>query len=247
MENNLLISIITVSFNSAGTIAETIESVLNQGYPFVEYTIVDGQSGDGTVAIARSYTDKFAEKGYRYEIISESDKGIYDAMNKGIARASGAIVGIINSDDYYMPGALEKVAAFYAETSFDIMYGDLRIFGNGKEYIKRAKHTKRFNTRFWNHPTTFVRREVYENNKYALDSIYDDLDFMLRARRAGYKIRILNETLANFRLGGVSNKRSLRKMLERVKIRNRIYKRNGCGFYRLNNFMIEAAKYILSK
>ncbi|GHV00320.1 hypothetical protein FACS1894211_07380 [Clostridia bacterium] len=245
--SDVLISIITVSFNSAATIAETIESVLNQTYPNMEYIIVDGQSGDDTVSIAQGYAAQFAEKGCRFEIVSEPDKGIYDAMNKGIGRASGEITGIINSDDYYMPDALEKVAAFYQRTDFDVMYGDLRIFGSGKEYIKKSKHTKRFNTRFWNHPTTFVKRTVYAVQQYAVDSIYDDLDFMLRVRRAGYKVCILNEVLANFRLGGVSNKKSLRKMLKRVKIRNRIYKRNGYKVYRLNNFIIEAAKYVLSK
>lgn len=136
------ISVITVSYNSEKTIAETIESVLNQTYDKYDYLIVDGKSTDKTVDIAENYRQLFADKGISYRVISEPDKGIYDAMNKGIAATDGEIVGIINSDDYYNPDTLEKVAAFYAETAFDVMYGDLRIFGEGKEYVKRASLDK---------------------------------------------------------------------------------------------------------
>jgi len=220
--------------------------VLNQTYPNIEYIIIDGQSKDATIETAESYVEKFADKKYSYRIISEPDKGIYDAMNKGIALANGTIIGIINSDDYYEPETAEKVVRFYRETDFDLMYGDLRIFGGKKDYIKKSKYTKKFNTACWNHPATFVTKKVYEENKYAVESIYDDLDFMLRARKAGYKICILNQILANFRLGGISNKKNLQKTIERVKIRNRIYKRNGCRGYRFSNFIREMAKYIFS-
>lgn len=96
-----LISIVTVSFNSEKTIRQTIESVLNQTYTNIEYNIVDGASTDRTVEIATQYKDDFEAKGIKYIITSEKDKGIYDAMNKGIARSHGEIVGLINSDDWY--------------------------------------------------------------------------------------------------------------------------------------------------
>lgn len=243
---NPKISVITVSYNSEETIAETIEHVLNQAYDNYEYLIMDGQSADNTIAVADSFKEKFAEKGIAYTIVSEKDDGIYDAMNKGIAISSGDIVGIINSDDYYNYDALKKVAKFYSETMFDIMYADLRIFGNGKEYTKKSKLGKKFTTRHWNHPTTFVTRKVYDEIKYANESIYDDLNFMLEARARGYKICVLNEVLANFRLGGVSNKKCLKKCIERVRLRNAIYKKNGCKGYRFDNFITEFAKYILS-
>ncbi len=97
----LLVSIITVSYNSEKSIRRTIESVLNQTYSKIEYHIVDGLSTDNTIEIAREYDEKFAEKGIKYIISSERDNGIYDAMNKGILRSAGKIVGIINSDDWY--------------------------------------------------------------------------------------------------------------------------------------------------
>lgn len=244
--NEPKISIITVSYNSVSTIAETIEHVLNQTYDNFDYTIIDGLSSDGTVKLAESYREKFAERNISYKIISEKDNGIYDAMNKGIAATDGDIVGIINSDDYYNYDALEKVATFYDKTNFDIMYADLRIFGGKKEYIKHSKLGKKFKTRQWNHPTTFVTRKVYNETRYACESIYDDLNFMLSAKRKGFRICVLNEVLANFRLGGVSNKKSWKQCKARIKLRNKIYKDNGCRGYRLDNFITEFVKYILS-
>lgn len=239
-------SIITVSYNSEKTIAQTIESVLNQTYPNFEYIIIDGASADKTVEIAQSYSDQFAALEVEYKIVSEKDNGIYDAMNKGIALASGDIVGIINSDDYYNTDTLYKVNAFYDDTNFDVMYGDLRIFGGKKEYIKRSSLDKKFTTRHWNHPTTFVKRSVYDKIKYACESMYDDLNFMLAVRKAGYKICVLNEVLANFRLGGVSNKKSWKECKARIKLRNKIYKNNGCKGYKLDNFITEVGKFLLS-
>lgn len=244
--SNPKISIITVSFNSAATISETIEHVLNQNYNNYEYLIVDGQSSDNTVKIAKSYAEDFAKKGVNYRIISEKDNGIYDAMNKGILLTDGEIVGIINSDDFYNDDALQKVATFYEKAKFDVMYADLRVFGENKEFIKKSALKKKFSTRHWNHPTTFVTRKVYNDVRYAGESIYDDLNFMLTVRRKGYKICVLNEVLANFRLGGVSNKKEWKKCKERIKLRNKIYKANDCKGYRLENFIIEFGKFILS-
>ena len=222
------ISVVTVSFNSEKTIAETIESVLGQTYENYDYIIV------------------FEDKKVSYKIVSEKDNGIYDAMNKGIALTDGDIVGIINSDDYYNSDALEKVAKFYSETKFDVMYGDLRIFGDGKEYIKKASLDKKFTTRHWNHPTTFVTRKVYDNVRFACESIYDDLDFMLTVREKNYTIKVLNEVLANFRLGGVSNNKCWKKCRERIRLRNAIYKEHGCKGYRFDNFATEVGKFLLS-
>lgn len=247
MPNNTKISIITVCYNSEKTIGQTIESVLNQSYNNYEYIIIDGLSSDNTVTIAKEYENQFAGKNISYTILSEKDNGIYDAMNKGIKLATGEIIGIINSDDYYQNNALERVAYFYNKDNYDIMYADLKIFGEKKEFIKRSKKTKKFSTRFWNHPTTFVTKAVYDKQQYIGESIYDDLDFMLRARAAGYKINIYNEVLANFRLGGISNDRGFKKALARIKLRNRIYKRHGCKGYRLGNFVMEMAKYILAR
>ena len=244
---NKRISIITVSYNSENTIKDTIESVLNQSYDNYEYIIMDGLSTDGTVDIANSYADKFSQKNIPFTVISEKDSGIYDAMNKGISAATGDIIGIINSDDYYELIALEKVNEFYNKVPYDIMYADLNILGSGKTIRKVSKHTKTFNTRYWNHPTTFVTRGVYDKHKYICESIYDDLDFVLWARNSGYKFEILNEILANFRLGGVSNEVSFKKTRERLKLKNGIYKKHNCRRYKFNNFIMEYGKYFFTK
>jgi len=240
-----LFSIITVSYNSEKTIAETIESVLGQTIDDFEYWIVDGASTDKTVEIANAYADKFAARGVSFRVISEKDNGIYDAMNKGIRHAGGTLVGIINSDDYYNVDALEHVKAFYQREPFDIVYANLRVFGNGNEFIKRAKRTRKFNTRFWTHPTMFVTKAVYEEIPYVCENMYDDLDFILTAVERNKNIKVLDRVLANFRVGGTSHKRVWRERTERIRIRNRIYEKHNQTGYRFNNWMIETAKYLL--
>ena len=108
------ISIITVCYNCAKTIERTIKSVLSQSYPLVEYIIVDGNSNDGTVDVIRKYEQSISFW------LSEPDKGIYDAMNKGIDAATGELIGFINADDFYADGAVEAIAKRYIETNADV-------------------------------------------------------------------------------------------------------------------------------
>ena len=122
----MLVSIVTVCYNSEKTIRKTIESVLAQTYGQVEYIIVDGASTDNTVAVAREYEEQFRQKGYTYRIVSEKDRGIYDAMNKGLALASGELIGIINSDDWYEPDAVKTAAEKVFSASVP---ADLNIVG----------------------------------------------------------------------------------------------------------------------
>ena len=135
--NKLKVSIITVCRNSEKTIAQTIESVLNQSYDHVEYILIDGNSTDHTVDVIHSYEERFLQKGYSYFYQSEPDEGIYDAMNKGIKMASGQLVGLINSDDWYEPTAIEHAVRYYQETPYDLFYADLRIVGEHGSFIKR--------------------------------------------------------------------------------------------------------------
>src|SRR5690242_18447201 len=131
------ISIVTVCFNSAKTIADTIESVLNQDYKPHEYILVDGASTDRTVQIIKTYEDVFRERGISYLYISEPDRGIYDAMNKGIAMATGELIGIVNSDDWYEKDALNLISSRYESTanrSKTVFYGIIRLWLDGKEY-----------------------------------------------------------------------------------------------------------------
>ena len=120
----LKVSIITVTYNSAETIADTIESVLKQSYKNIEYWIIDGMSKDNTLEIIESYKEKF--KG-RLHWISEKDKGIYDAMNKGIDRCSGDVVGILNSDDFFTDSmVIEKMVEAF-DDDVDALYGDVHF------------------------------------------------------------------------------------------------------------------------
>lgn len=242
-----LISIITVSYNSEKTIEQTINSVLNQTYSNLEYIIIDGKSTDKTLEIIRKYEEEFLLRKIKYKWISEKDNGIYDAMNKGIKISNGELIGIINSDDWYEFNTIKKIAEEYIKENFDMIYGNLRIHAKYKSFIKKSKLKRRVSTRYWNHPTTFIAKKVYEKQLYKLESINDDLDLLLKIRKnKDYKIVVLNEVLANFRMGGVSNKKELRQVFKNIKNRNRIYKNNGYSkLYYLDNFIMEIAKYIL--
>jgi glycosyltransferase involved in cell wall biosynthesis len=246
VKEDIVVSIVTVSYNSEKTIRQTIESVLHQTYSNIEYWIIDGQSQDSTAAIAREYEEAFAKKGSRYHVISEPDDGIYQAMNKGCAIATGTLVGIINSDDWYEPNAIERVVDTFHKTGFDMFYADIRLVKEHGEMIKRARYRRLATSRDWNHPTTFLRREIYDRFQYECRTIHDDFDLILKVRNAGYKIVTLNEVLANFRVGGTSNNGGVKKAIARCRQRYGIYRRNGMSrLYLLECVGIEVAKMIL--
>jgi glycosyltransferase len=209
------ISIITVCFNSEKTIRETIESVLSQrtnGINEIEYIIIDGGSKDNTLSIINDYRDKIAQ------IISESDKGIYDAMNKGIRLSTGDIVGILNSDDLFKgENVLTRVSnTFDHDPNIDAVYGDLFYFNteNPSKSIRFWK-SKAYSPSFFDngfvipHPTLFVRKQVY--NKvglyYSDFKISSDYEWMLRAFKVNkYRPYYINEVLVKMRMGGESTK-----------------------------------------
>lgn len=239
-------SIITVSYNSEKTIENTILSVLDQTVLPDEYFIIDGGSNDSTVFVAKNYKERFCQKGISYKIISEKDEGIYDAMNKGIKMASGDFIGIINSDDWYELSAIEKLKEMYKCKYFDVFYGDLCIrMENGKFFIKKARNSKFISSRYWNHPSMFVSKKIYEKYLYNSKEMFADFDFFLKLKKNNVKFEILNEVLANFRLGGISNNKSLISTLKDVKERYKIYRRNGYGKqYFFESLYVEIGKYI---
>ncbi len=244
-----LVSIVTVSYNSEKTIRRTIESVLNQTYTNIEYRIVDGLSSDNTVAIAHEYDEAFKEKGMTYIITSEKDNGIYDAMNKGIEDATGELIGIINSDDCYKADAVETAVLYYNKTGFDYFYADINLVKeDGTVIIKHSRKDRFPTSRHWNHPTSFVTKETYEElGTFKCEGIHDDFEFFLRVRKAGKKLVVVNQVLADFNTGGVSNDKSFEKCKKRVFDRYRCYTENGYSFlYFWECVAIEAAKYILS-
>ncbi len=251
-------SIITVAYNSRGTISRAIESVLGQTWlergatgesgPVMEYLIIDGGSTDGTVQVAESYRRALEERGITYQVRSERDRGIYDAMNKGIALAQGDIIGILNSDDWYEPEALETAAEAFRREDCELMYGNIRMHrGDGSTFVKRAR-LRRFETsRDWNHPTTFVKAGLYKENPFPGLGIHDDYGFFLRMKRQGRRIVTVDRVLANFRMGGASNRKSLREAAGRIRDRYLYcYRVNGYGrWYLAECVAIEAAKLLL--
>ena len=243
------VSIITICFNSEAVIKKTIESVLNQTFTDIEYLIIDGASKDKTVEIAESYKDAFAEKGIDYKIFSEPDKGIYDAMNKGIAKATGELVGLINSGDFYEPQMVETAVKAYEEKPYDIFYADINLIkDNGQIIVKRSRYDKLPTSRHWNHPTMVVRKAYYDEiGTYKCVGIHDDFEFFLRARKKNARITIKNVTLANFMTGGASNKKSFKQCKKRCKDRYKAYRDNGYGIWSWFECVgIEIAKFILS-
>ncbi|MBE8590170.1 glycosyltransferase [Pseudomonas sp. MAFF 301449] len=204
------LSIITVCFNSASTIRDTIESVLSQDYGDIEYIVVDGGSKDGTQAIVESYGDRISR------FVSEPDKGLYDAMNKGVAMATGAVVGILNSDDFYeSTTSLASVAkAFERRPESDAVFGDV-VFVNPSDLHKvtrfyRANRFAPWKLRFgWMppHPATFIRKSAYDIvGQYSLKyRISADYEFFVRLFKVhALKYSYIDQVLVRMRSGGAS-------------------------------------------
>ncbi|MBR5066482.1 MAG: glycosyltransferase, partial [Lachnospiraceae bacterium] len=184
-----------------------------------------------------------------YKIFSEPDKGIYDAMNKGIAKATGELVGLINSGDFYEPEMVETAVKAYDEKPYDIFYADINLIkDNGQIIVKKSKYDKLPTSRHWNHPTMVVRKAYYDEiGTYKCVGIHDDFEFFLRARKKNARITIKNVTLANFMTGGASNQKSFKQCKKRCKDRYKAYRDNGYGIWSWFECVgIEIAKFILS-
>ena len=248
-ENKITFSIVTPVYQGEATIARTIESVLHQTLPPLEYHIIDGGSTDATIEICRSYEGAFAERGIRYTIASEPDRGIYDGMNKGIRKCKGDFIGIINSDDWYEPIALETMEALYQRTHYDMAYADIRMHNGDRTFVKKASNPKFVSSKTWNHPTQFTSRRIYEQKLYRNETVFDDLDMLLWIHRNGFRIECVNEVLANFTMGGASNnEKRWSEVKQRIRTKGEIYRRNGYSeIYTLDAAAIEIAKMVLGK
>ena len=244
----MLVSIITVSYNSVGTIARTIESVLNQTYKNIEYIIIDGASKDNTVEVAKSFSNEFERYGINYIVVSEPDKGMYDALNKGVSLAKGTLVGQINSDDWYEPDAVETMVNLYNSSPFDVAWGSIRIKRRSGDIIKHAKIGLLWTTSHWCHPGMFSKREILLSFPYALESLYDDFDFITSVHQAGKCILTTDHVISNFTFGegGLSTKKSLREVKKRVDITYNIYKKHGMSkLYWFHRWIVELFKYFI--
>lgn len=202
--NRPLVSIITVVYNGEKTLLDTINSVANQTYKNIEYIIIDGLSTDNTLEIIRSNIKIIST------LISEEDDGLYDAMNKGIGIARGDIVGIINSDDWYEPEAVEiAVNAFIKNPEVEIVHGNMNYFYNNQVSKKITPlggmlRMKLLGMSYF-HPTFFVKKSVYNGLKFNINyRILADYDFVMRCILSNKKFYYINRILANMRSGGVS-------------------------------------------
>jgi glycosyltransferase involved in cell wall biosynthesis len=202
-ENKPLVSIITVVFNGEKYLEETIKSVLNQTYDNIEYIIIDGGSTDSTLDIIRKYEDKIDYW------VSEKDKGIYDAMNKGISLCLGSIIGIINADDWYTKDSVKIIVEqnkLYSNV--DIFFGDMILINEetkqNKLLIGSLNGLNKDMT--VNHPTCFVQKALYK--EILFDTSYKicaDYDLILYFFSKNKKFCYVNTIIANMRIGGVSD------------------------------------------
>ena len=217
---NPRISIITAVHNGAATIENTIQSVINQSYDNIEYIVIDACSDDGTQNIVQHHIDQIDR------CICEPDEGIYDAFNKGVLMSSGDIIGIINSDDWYEPDAINKVVRCFINSDADIVYGNCNRIIDNKTAGKLPVRNLRF--LIWDmcipHPAVFVKKNVYEriglfDKKYKIAA---DYDFILRAYLGGVRFCYLDDTISNFRFGGVSttNEQNCTDETDQIVLRN---------------------------
>ena len=236
------ISVITISFNSENTISKTFQSVKNQSFNNYEYLLIDGGSKDGTLNIAK-------EQDHISKIVSEPDKGIYDAINKGIKNSSAEIIGFINSDDtFYDENSLQYIIDAFDEDK-DCVFGDL-IYTDKNENIKRVWKGSAFKKgafkKGWMpaHPTFYCRRSVYEKLGLYDDSfkIAGDFELMLRfLEKHNIRSKYIPKTLVNMKVGGASNN-GLKSKLDIVKEEFRAFNQNEISVNKLAYIFHKAKK-----
>ncbi|HTI59637.1 glycosyltransferase family 2 protein [Mucilaginibacter sp.] len=220
---NPKLSVITIVYNSAGDIERTMLSVLEQTYGSIEYIVVDGLSTDGTMEIVKKYKDKLAK------LISEKDEGIYDAMNKGLAAATGDYVLFMNSgDEFYSNDTVTKV--FTTAEHADIYYGETEMIDAKGNSLGQRRHKapESFTWRSFkygmsvSHQAIYVRRSLAEpfDRTYHLSA---DIDWILNAAKKAKKIVNVHQYVARYLVGGTSKKRHRQSLKERFEIMKKYY------------------------
>lgn len=206
---SITVSIITATFNSAGTVEETMRSVSEQDYPFIEHIIVDGQSQDQTLQIVNGFS-------HTALVVCEQDTGIYDAMNKGILASRGDIVGILNSDDIYSHReVISRVVKAFQDGNVQACYADLQYMqANDPSRVTRTWKSGNFqrDSFYWGwmppHPTFFVRKSVYEQVGLFDTSLRSAADYEMMLRilvKNEMPASYIPEVIVRMRTGGISN------------------------------------------
>jgi len=215
------ISIISPTYNSSSTLSDTLESISNQSHKDIEHIIVDGLSSDNTLEIAKSY-----QKKHHIKIISEKDSGLYDAMNKGVSLASGEIIAILNSDDFYNSNQVlsDVNKIFESKPEIDAVYGDVVYLDRNNierenRFWRAGKYSESKLNNGWiiPHPSLFIRKRVYDS----LDKIFDtnlklaaDYELMLRLLKIKkIKLYYLEKTLVKMRDAGISSNSFKQRLL----------------------------------
>ena len=217
------LSIITVVYNNVRDIERTLLSVLNQSYAHIEYIVVDGASSDGTLEIIQRYQDRLSK------VVSEKDAGIYDAMNKGLALASGDYVLFMNSgDELYAPDTVENI--FATASNIDIYYGETEMYNEAWQSIGKRRHSvpEKFTWKSFrfgmtiSHQAIYIRRSLTEpyDRKYQLSA---DIDWILTAAKKAKTSVKVSGYVAKYLVGGLSKKRHRQSLKERFAIFTKHY------------------------
>mgnify|MGYP002614784910 CR=1 FL=1 len=224
------VSIITSCFNREATIGGTIESVLGQDYPDIEYIVIDGASRDGSLNIIKSYEGRIAR------IVSEPDNGMYEALNKGIRLATGDIVGLLHSDDFFIhKSIISDIVEVFKQTQADLVYGN-GLYVDAVDTDKVVRNWISGSYSHWKvgcgwlplHPTVYIRRDVIERHGLYDESykIAADSEFLIRyLYEAELRIAYLNKYVLKMRMGGLSTDYSKRKQMWMEDVR--LYKEHG--------------------
>lgn len=227
----MLFSVITVCFNAEQEIRKTMDSVLGQGYTDYEYLIIDGASKDGTVSVAESYLPRFEEKGIELRIISEPDRGVYDAMNKALKRARGRYINYMNAGDAFEDDSiLKKTAEFLMKNDTDVVYGNYKKVYEGEETlysIQPLECLKQY--MIFCHQATFIRRNTLRKYPYSRRyGISADYDSFLRMYKDGKTFAYFPICMAKYDMSGISSRSTSTTFREiyQIRLNNRVVEKN---------------------
>ena len=245
-----VLSIITVCFNACNELQNTVKNVLAQEWTNFEYLVIDGASTDDTVSFLEQSTTLFAAKEIPFHFISEKDHGIYDAMNKGIAMATGDIIGILNSDDFYTSDiVLSTVASAFEDGNIDAVYGDIHyVQDNDLQKCTRYYSSKLFHRRWMRlgfmpaHPSFYCHKEIYEryggfNLSYKIAADFECLLRLIFVHKI--RLRYIPMDFVTMRTGGASTS-GLSSHKQILRDHQRAFKDNGI----YSNVLLESLRYI---